>query len=81
MKILYVLAALILIGAMLMFFSTFKLMDVVQAAKIAKLTHRPNPTLTAVHQYYVLAGYLGMTFFAVGTVGAVIVLIQLMRRW
>ena len=80
MKIMYILGALMLIGAMLMFVSAVKAMDAFQTVKMARVLHRSAPIVTPATQYYLMAGYLGLAFFVVGAVGALIAVIQLFNR-
>jgi hypothetical protein len=78
MKIMYVLGALMLIGALLMIISSFKAMEMMQVAKASGIA-RNAPLNIGLHSY-VIAGYLGVTFFVVGALGSIIVLFQLFNR-
>ena len=83
MKILYILAVLMLIGIFLMFVSSFKVLDTMQANKLSRFTRMKAPVaVSPLTRAYVVAGYLGMTLFVVGALGSVFVLFQIMRgRW
>jgi hypothetical protein len=84
-KLLYILMVLMLAGCVLMVFSAFKVLDEMNAAKAMKpykaRYHKTQPTVADPKmQSYVIAGYLGFTFFVVGTVGSVVLLAQAFNR-
>ena len=82
MKILYILATLMLIGIFLMFVSSFKVLDTLEAHKKMSRFRSKTVTVSPLTKAYVLAGYVGMTFFVVGAFGSIFVLFQVMnRRW
>jgi hypothetical protein len=77
MKVLYILVALMLVGAFLMFVSSYQIFSKMQEVKLgftdaleAKAILRP----------YVVASYLGLTFFIVGGLGALIMIITTFGR-
>jgi hypothetical protein len=82
MKILYILAALMLIGIFLMFVSSFKVLDTLEAQKKMTRFRSKHVVVSPITKGYVVAGYLGITFFVVGAFGSIFVLFQVMnRRW
>ena len=90
MKILYILGALMFIGIFMIFICSLKVlneMSVVQRTTFRRplglRPQKPQPTTVKPSTMpFVVGTYLGLTFFVVGAVGSIIVLVQVsMRRF
>ena len=87
MRVLYILAVLMLIGIVLIFVCSMKVLgdlkattDVRRSPRIPRFRQQQKPVVKPKTQVYVLGTYLGLTFFIVGGVGSIIALFQAMRR-
>ena len=86
MKVLYILAALMLIGIFLLFICSMKVLTDLRGAPTRRFpqTQRfkqvAKPVVKPKTQVYVIGTYLGLTFFLVGAGGSILALFQAMRR-
>jgi len=84
-KVLYVLAALMLLGIFLIFVCSAKVLNDLNsspAVRINRMRGRAvKPVVQPSTQVYVIGSYLGMTFFVVGGIGSIVALFQSMRRF
>jgi hypothetical protein len=88
MKVLYILAALMLIGIMLLVVCSMKVLTDLKATTTpTRLGRTPRyrpvakPVIKPKTQVYVIGTYLGLTFFIVGAAGSILALFQSMRRF
>ena len=83
MKLLYLLALLMLVGILLIFICSAKVLNELNNPEL-KLNRLPSqdvgPTVQPQTQMYVIGTYLGLTFFFVGGIGSIFALFQAMRR-
>ncbi|MCI0413935.1 hypothetical protein L0222_14180 [bacterium] len=87
MKILYILAVLMLIGIVLIFLCSMKVLNDLSAVsnprrspRVPRFRQQQEPAVKPKTQIYVIGTYLGLTFFIVGGAGSILVLFQAMRR-
>ncbi|MGH9857762.1 MAG: hypothetical protein ACRD4B_07960 [Acidobacteriota bacterium] len=87
MKILYILAALMLIGIVLLFVCSVKVLTDLKATtpsrfpRTTRYRQISKPAVKPKTQVYVIGTYLGLTFFIVGAAGSIVALFQSMRRF
>ena len=87
MKVLYILAALMMIGIILLFVCSMKVLSDLKATTPTRVLrtyrYRENakPVVKPKTQVYVIGTYLGLTFFIVGAGGSILALFQSMRRF
>jgi len=79
-KPLYVLGAMMLIGVLLIGVSSFKLFSTYERFHGAKMTKSQARVVKVQLQPYVIAGYLGITFFVVGSAGSLVALLLTVNR-
>jgi len=82
-KLLYLLALLMLVGILLIFICSAKVLNELNnpELKFNRLPHQDvEPTAQPRTQMYVIGTYLGLTFFFVGGIGSIFALFQAMRR-
>jgi hypothetical protein len=86
-KLLYILAALMLIGIVLIFLCSAKVLSDLNATPSNRFSRLPRhrqpakPVVKPRTQVYVIGTYLGLTFFVVGAGGSIVALFQAMRRF
>ena len=86
MKVLYILAALMLIGIFLLFICSMKVLTDLRGTPTRRFPHSQRfkqvakPDVKPKTQVYVIGTYLGLTFFLVGAGGSILALFQAMRR-
>jgi len=80
MKIVYLLAALMLIGIILMSVASYKVFSSMQPQGAG--IHRKSAPVSLDPQsgMYVVVSYLGLTLFVVGAIGSIFALFQVMNR-
>jgi hypothetical protein len=87
MKILYILAALMLIGIILLFVCSVKVLTDLKTTtptrypRTTRYRQISKPVVKPKTQIYVIGTYLGLTFFIVGAAGSIVALFQSMRRF
>ena len=88
MRVLYILAALMLIGIVLIFLCSAKVLTDLNATTPRRFSRVPRyrttpkqPVMKPKTQVYVIGTYLGLTFFIVGAGGSIVALFQAMRRF
>ena len=87
MKILYILAALMMIGILLLFVCSMKVLSDLKATtptrvlRTSRYREVAKPVVKPKTQIYVIGTYLGLTFFIVGAGGSILALFQSMRRF
>lgn len=74
MKILYIMAAVMLIGALMMIVASHQILSGIEVSKEKQVVLRPDL------KPYVAVSYLGITLFVVGAVGSLIVLLKSINR-
>jgi len=82
-KVLYLLAAIMLIGVLLIFICSAKVLNDLNSPqmRIDRLRHRDiSQSVQPRTQMYVIGTYLGLTFFVVGGIGSILALFQAMKR-
>jgi hypothetical protein len=77
MKVLYILVALMLIGAFVMFISSYQIFTKMQEVKLG---YTDALEAKALLRPYVFASYLGLTGFIVGGLGALVMIITTFGR-
>ena len=84
-KVLYVLAALMLIGIFLIFVCSAKVLNDLNSLPEVQINRmlgrRGQPAVQPGTQVYIIGSYLGLTFFVVGGIGSIVALFQSMRRF
>lgn len=86
-KVLYILAVLMLIGIVLIFVCSMKVLSDLKVTTPTRILRIPrhrqpvNPIVKPKTQVYVIGTYLGLTFFIVGAGGSILALFQAMRRY
>jgi hypothetical protein len=87
MKVLYILAALMLIGIILLVVCSMKVLTDLKATTPTRILRSTRfrqvnkPVVKPKTQVYVIGTYLGLTFFIVGAGGSILALFQSMRRF
>ena len=88
MKVLYILAALMLIGIFLIFVCSMKVLTDLRAntpgsrlPQNRRFKQVQKPVVQPKTQVYVIGTYIGLTFFVVGAAGSILALFQSMRRF
>lgn len=77
MKLLYAMIALMLVGAFLMFISSYQIFNKLQAVKTGDI--HPDEGKSTMRPYVTMS-YLGLTLFIVAGVGGLILVITIVTR-
>ena len=78
MKVVYILAAMMLIGIILIMVSSYKVFSAMQTYPGI---HKKAPVVMDPQgRSYVVMSYLGLTLFVVGAIGSIFALFQIMTR-